>query len=297
MHLILGFGPAYLLPARVFLQSVERHCTSPHRITLLHLEEDDRCFSPLADRFPVTLARVPHSFLNELPRKAQLVPEACLPLVAADLLTGESRGIYLDADMLCVDDMLPLWNQPLNGLPLGAVTDMAIPTFASPRGVGDWRELGRPPDSPYFNAGMMLMDLELWRSRNLRAMAVRHMCQHRVDFLHQEALNVVLHGQWVGLDPRWNVIAGLCHRRFSRKTVPGHAQATQAPALIHFAGFFKPWRIHTQGPFGREYRRNLPSALSPSLKERCWGFYDRVLRDGLYPFERWAWKRKTSWRP
>lgn len=226
-------------------------------------------------------------WLDSLPRRSSHSLEAYLPLCLAEALPKLERVLYLDADMLCLDDLLPLWKTDLQGKVLGAVADLAIPNFSSARAVRHWQELALPASQPYFNAGLLLVDLKLWKESEVTEAAIDYLARHPVHFLHQEALNVVLKDRWRSLETRWNVIASLYQRRYS----PTPLASVNRPGLLHFAGRFKPWEIKTHGWIGRYYRERCP-ALANNWRLRCLGFYDCYLRDWLYPLERWYWRRQ-----
>ena len=49
------------------------------------------------------------------------------------------------------------------------------------------------------------------------------------------------------LDPRWNVIASLAGRTFYRTTHLSKEMKhliADSPWILHFAGSFKPWKLH-----------------------------------------------------
>ena len=69
----------------------------------------------------------------------------------ADLLPKSvKRLIYMDADIICKGDLLPLWQTDLQGKMLGAVRDW-----------GEAKSCGRIglKNGRYFNSGVLLMDL------------------------------------------------------------------------------------------------------------------------------------------
>ena len=286
MNIALAFGPSYQTPARVFLHSLREYCSGPLQLYLLHCRQELGPLQALCQEFSIQTVYVRPSWLESLPRRTTHSLEAYLPLCLAEALPQLDRVLYLDADMLCLGDLRPLWETDLRGNVLGAVPDLAIPNFSAARGVRCWRELSLPALQPYFNAGMLLIDLQLWRESAVTEAVTEHLGRHRVHFLHQEALNVVLKDRWLSLDFRWNVIASQYQRRYS----PAGLALTR-PELVHFAGRFKPWEVRTHGWLGRYYRARCP-ALPHNWRLRCLGFYDCHLRDWLYPLERWYWQRQ-----
>ena len=66
-----------------------------------------------------------------------------------------SRILYLDGDVIAAASLAPLETMDLHGQPLGAVEDC---TPHSHR-----KAIGMNPSSRYFNAGVLLLDMEMWR--------------------------------------------------------------------------------------------------------------------------------------
>ena len=83
-------------------------------------------------------------------------------LALPELLPGRDRILYLDADMLALTDLTPLWETDLHGCAAAVVQDYFLGTEKR------WERLGLPHPE-YFNAGMMLMDLDRWRKEKLAA--------------------------------------------------------------------------------------------------------------------------------
>jgi lipopolysaccharide biosynthesis glycosyltransferase len=197
----------------------------------------------------------------------------------------------LDADLLVLDDPSEIFDGDLADHPLGAVVDDAILRCSAPRGVRGWRALGIPRSAPYFNAGVMAIDLSTWRARDTGGRALRHLEQHARSggFLHQEALNATAWDDWASLDPRWNILAGHAGR------LPG--PEVTSPGIVHFAGRVKPWRAPVAGPYGDRYAAALErvaalvTTAEPGLRDRALSAYDRRLRGLVFPLERALWKR------
>lgn len=298
LHVAVGIDEAYVLPLLVMLMSLREHLAT-HR-PLLHLLH--RGLSPGAleaiesviESRPVEITSTP-ALLRDT---GAFPPEAATPLLLADHLPGNlERVLFLDADLLVLDDVGRLWSQDLEGKVLAACTDAAIPRCGSARGVKDPARWGGRADAPYFNGGVLLIDLDAWRAADVtsRAMAYFGATGARVDFLHQEALNAVLTDRWKPLSPRWNLAAGRAGRMFEWP----RSDAWRDPGIVHFAGRMKPWRAPVAGHFNDRYQTVLSRAArlvdqpAPGLRERLYGHYDRWLRPVLYPCERLLWKMRV----
>lgn len=133
------------------------------------------------------------------------------------LPAGTRRVVYLDADILVRGDLTALWQADLGGAPVGAVTD-SLGSVA--RAVDRWRALGLDGDAPYFNSGVMVIDLDAWRTADSGWEAVRRCAADRAHLLaqgrwpqhDQYGLNVVFHQRWQALPRTWNYFTYLRHR-------------------------------------------------------------------------------------
>lgn len=109
------------------------------------------------------------------------------------------RVVYLDSDVLFNRSIVDLIETPLNA-PLLAAHD--VQSYFEPR----YRErLSMQPGAPYFNSGVLLLDLPWIRRDGLLATA-RHFASLRVNGLDQGALNLAFEGKWQTLHPSWNAM-------------------------------------------------------------------------------------------
>jgi lipopolysaccharide biosynthesis glycosyltransferase len=146
------------------------------------------------------------------------------------------KALWLDSDTLVLDDICILFDTPMKGESLLAVQDPLIQKVSSPFGVQNWKKFGLSPADPYFNAGVLLVDVESWRDNDIAGRALTHILENgkRVFFYDQEALNVALAGKWTKLNDRWNYSANAQH---AKNQSPEH----DSPSIVHFSGGLKPW--------------------------------------------------------
>lgn len=289
----------YALPLLVTLTSLAEHLRPSYRlfIYLIHpgLNEDVlAAISKLAEM---------HSFIpgaastSAIPPHERFPAEAASVLLLPELLPEDlDRVLFLDADLLVLDDVAELWETPSEDTLLSAVPDWAIPFCGSPRGVKSRNELGIPDGAPYFNGGVMLIELAKWRKRKVAERALDYLRKvgRRADFLHQEALNAILWKDWRAIDRRWNLLGSVAGRRFDQPK----SKSWRNPGIVHFAGRFKPWKARVGGFFDEPYgvflsqvTQRVP-AVKPTLKDKLLSLYDRQLRDSVYHFERALWTRR-----
>ena len=79
-------------------------------------------------------------------------------LFALLLPPAVKRIIYLDSDIICKGDIMPLWQTDLQGHVLGAVRDWGELKSCERIGLTNGR---------YFNSGVILIDLGKWREADL----------------------------------------------------------------------------------------------------------------------------------
>jgi lipopolysaccharide biosynthesis glycosyltransferase len=117
-----------------------------------------------------------------------------------------TKMIYLDVDMIVLNDISVLWNVDLGDFLFGAVVDLCETVGSSWGGIPNYKELGIDPKEKYFNAGMLLIDPIKWRDKDISNRVISAINDNiaSVNFADQYGLNVVLHNQWLELDKRWN---------------------------------------------------------------------------------------------
>jgi lipopolysaccharide biosynthesis glycosyltransferase len=181
------------------------------------------------------------------------------------------KVLYLDSDILVLDDLQTLLRLDLQGSLLGAVVDLDSSENAERLGLkaqGSDTDLDvRAPESrgKYFNAGVLLVDLASWRDQQISEKAMQYLSEYpHAPLSDQDALNVVCAAQWKPLDSRWNA------QKHEHGAHPGEWAGRRA-AIVHFCGSSKPWiasRLPASGPFYDEYRARTRFARTKTDKIR-----------------------------
>lgn len=221
--------------------------------------------------------------------------------IGGALPAEEPKAIWLDCDVVVTTDLTRLWETDLGGSPVLAAQDQLVPFVSSRDGIRRWRELGLPAGAKYFNAGVMVIDLDRWRDEDLGSQAGSYLRRYRDDvmFWDQEGLNAVLCGRWSELDPRWNHNASVAGRPFfkARHLAPVASRAlADDPWIVHFSGTVKPWVAANVADWPRTlYFRHLDRTPWAGWRPRrtparaLVGWYESSrLRHLLYPAEAWA---------
>lgn len=156
------------------------------------------------------------------------------------------RVLYLDVDMIVETDVSKLWDIDMEGKIVAGVVDRSGTVSSTWGGITNYQELGLKPDTKYFNSGLLLIDPVRWREQNMTDRILTCITENSkyAGFPDQYGLNVVLAGQWLELDSKWNCYA---------------MSTDQNPYIIHFIGV-KP--IYTSYAFNDYYRKRFFFYLS-----------------------------------
>jgi lipopolysaccharide biosynthesis glycosyltransferase len=245
MDILTSAEGRYIQAAEAMLFSFLSHNPGPHTIYLLSQEAPSR-FRDIARL--CDLAGAGFNLLNpNLHVRGMRDASSAIKgaknvatyhrIYAGQLLPPEvCRILYLDADLLVRTSIAELWSVDLANYYLAAsamTSAVKNPDFAAKFG-------GR-----YFNAGVMLINLDRWRLDNISGECERVLVERSGDiiFMDQCLLNFTCR-PWleIGINynftysvgERWAKQLGLSRREF--RAIAKH------PSIIHFVGPKKPWR-------------------------------------------------------
>jgi lipopolysaccharide biosynthesis glycosyltransferase len=221
----------------------------------------------------IDFVEVPDDMCSGLPTEGFTGKATWYRIFVPDLLPAVDRLLFLDADTVVLDALAPLWETDLGVNYVGAVSNVFQPDHLyRPAELG----FDRPQD--YFNAGVLLMDLNRMRQDGCvpSMTAYGRRSATNLAFRDQDVLNVVLRGRRLALHPRWNCMNSILRFPWSSYVfgVTATEEARAAPAIRHFEGpsINKPWHLLSEAPLRERYfehRRKTP--------------WPRVRRTGVTP--------------
>lgn len=148
-------------------------------------------------------------------------------LFIPELFPELNKALYLDCDIVVKGDISRLYDRELGSDLVGAVPDSMVIAIEPLSQYASKRLQVRPEN--YFNAGVLLMNLEQMRKMRFTEAFLRLL--RSVTFRvaqDQDYLNVLCKGRVTYLGFEWN-------------TMPGSIR-TDAPQLIHYNLDCKPWQ-------------------------------------------------------
>lgn len=165
------------------------------------------------------------------------------------LLPSEIKKVlYLDSDLILKDDISKLWSIELKDNFLAAV-ELINANKKHLKGI--------IPDSfPYFNSGVLLMDLDKWRENNISSKVIQFIqdYQDKIIWWDQDSLNAVLYDKWLPLPLKWNQQTNFFDINIKNTSKKNEIEESiKNPSIIHYTGLHKPWEYIDNHPYKYEY--------------------------------------------
>lgn len=164
-------------------------------------------------------------------------------LYIPELLKEERRAIYLDCDLIVLKPLEELYNIDLEGKSIGVIPDGKNDQKSS------IERLGLSKDRVYFNAGVMVMDLEKLRE-NGKFRKTMEFClnpDRELKLNEQDALNIIFENDFKTNDIIWNFTHGNSEENSDIKDI----------GIVHFTGDIKPWDCRNFSKFKKLYWKYL----------------------------------------
>ncbi|KAG0489771.1 hypothetical protein HPP92_006634 [Vanilla planifolia] len=187
VHIAITLDEEYLRGSMAAVHSVLQHAFCPENVFFHFLVSDEFLESLVRTSFPrlrfkvyfFDPARV-RNLISSSVRQALEQPLNYARNYLADMLEPcVRRVIYLDSDLVVVDDIAKLWNTDLHGRTVGApeychanFSKYFTPRFWSDPNLADTFVARRPC---YFNTGVMVLDLDMWRRSDCTRLIERWM--------------------------------------------------------------------------------------------------------------------------
>lgn len=186
-------------------------------------------------------------------------------LFIGEILPEEvERVLYLDCDIIVNGSLLELYNTDLNAKCLGAIQD-TIPSKTK-------ASVGLHSRQPYFNAGVILIDVVRWKQLSVGERCLNYIESHQGRVVHhdQGVMNAVLKDLWLRLPLRYNVMT--IHYMMSQSKIKKYYKdeamfysaeetysAIKNPIILHFTPSFttRPWETNCSHPMKYLYNHLL----------------------------------------
>ena len=198
---------------------------------------------------------VEEQLLNPFPiMQAEDISKATyLRIFIPELIPQEiNKILYLDTDIIINRNIDNLYNTNIDSYALAAVEDAPNDSFVAKKNF----------PSRYFNAGVLLLNLQFLREINFSNQARQYIQQSAIPlkFHDQDILNDILLNKILFLPIQWNLLdcffykpAIIQNERINELTI-----AKRSPAIIHFSGTVKPWHVGNIHPLSKKFKSCRP---------------------------------------
>lgn len=185
-------------------------------------------------------------------------------LLISHLIPEIDKVLYLDCDVIvnaCLDE---LWNLDISDKSIGAVYQITKWNLV------DCNRLSIPPEYGYFNAGVLLINLDYWRKNNMYEIFIDYikLNSERILYHDQDVLNATNFGNVKMLPCAYNMMTNMFYRSTRRiKNVDNNGKvitknddnirelkkSLKNPVIIHFVAKPKPWEYMCKHPYRKLY--------------------------------------------
>lgn len=168
-----------------------------------------------------------------------------------------NKALYLDSDIIVRHSLKELWDWNITDCAVGVVPGQ------DNNKIQHFNRLRYNRDKGYFNAGILLMNLEYWRKHNVFNRLMQYVRQEgdNLKWQDQDALNYVLQNEKTILPIRYNLQEGMLFTddklELDRKYFPDLKNAISDPTIIHYTSALKPWWKDCNHPFKQEWWKYL----------------------------------------
>lgn len=264
-HVAVICGDAYSRHAGALLSSL--FSLHPDRSLVVHFvpgpdltAENLERLAQVAERhsYDLHVHRIPPELTAGLPILGRIGEIGWYRMLLGAVLPELDRILYLDADMIVTDSLLPIFDRDLGDDVAAAVENAYLPQREF-----DFARLDMDPDAGYINTGVLLLNLERLRAGAAEAMFERgHRDKSLIKMAEQDVINMEFGDQIQRMHPRWNCQNALFVAREGTEEVFGAdvvAEAVENPAVIHFEGpgMCKPWHYMCDHPLRKIYLDHL----------------------------------------
>lgn len=247
IQIVFAFDQNYVMPCGVAMLSICMNTPGPI------------CFHVVADKdvteeSKATIAGIAESYGNQalfytsdsvrfgnLPDNTHITRSTYSRLLLPELLPAQlDKVLYLDVDIITPGSLEPLWEMELDG---DVPAAMAVDRLSFDKVLLSASVV--PESRYYYNAGVMLINLDCWRREKLGEQCVRAIEEFRYKWMDQDAVNVIFGERVSALHLRYNMQNSLRTRPMgeheAKEFEPQVREAIESPVIIHYSESFKPW--------------------------------------------------------
>ncbi|MDO5521837.1 MAG: glycosyltransferase family 8 protein [bacterium] len=238
---VLSTSTEFLPFLAVTIQSISEHA-NPNYLYHLHVFHTsdfnlDRALGiqrTLAQNICITFIDVTNYIENlhfSIPSytAAPVTIETFFRLLVPELITDYDKVIFLDSDVLVLNDLIKLYNLSLGNNLVAGVTEYL------PSGMDLYvqTELGIDPET-YINAGVLLLDCKGLNAFGFKEKYTSMLSVRVPNILDQDLINLICRNRIYYLDIKWN---------YRWHIGVSQLMDIEVPYILHYLSIRKPWTL------------------------------------------------------
>ena len=258
IHIIMCLDKGFVMPTGVMVYSV---CVNNPDVDIdFHYIIDDSITEDDKKKLDDTIApfQGKRSFYYNISLisldNIKLISKTGLPVVTyyrlflTELLPKSINTVlYIDGDSIVRHSLQPLFQIDLSKYAVCSVFDMYDGEIEF------FNRLRYAPEKGYFNAGVLLINLDYWRKNNVVKEFVDYLNTYpeRIMLEDQDVLNVVFQDKKLAIPIKYNFQINFLNKIpkwYFWKYEKEMTEAQKDPVIVHFAGIFKPWDKSIRNP-------------------------------------------------
>jgi lipopolysaccharide biosynthesis glycosyltransferase len=192
------------------------------------------------NNYHLFIHKIDRTLFNNAPEMGHLKIETYYRLIIPKIIE-EKYALYLDCDIYINSNIRELFEMDIKDYALAAVPDPSYQPI---------KKLNMNPSSIYFNAGILILNLDYWRENNISEKVLNYAINNieKISYADQCAINAVIDGNFFPLSKKYNFQSG--HINLNNKNL---LEELNSSKIIHFTGSHKPTHYLSTHPFKNEY--------------------------------------------
>lgn len=278
---VISSSDFYVPYTSVMLQSLKEHVCEDNKYRIVIMTQDMSVENKRILKKQIETNNIKIKFINLKNKLKQFKNrkiklehvgvETYSRLFIPELLYNYDKCVYLDGDIICLDDIKKLYDIDLEGKSIGAsVCAVMNAWYNEEEEYKDYIDniLGLKDSASYFQAGIVIMDLKKMREEN----ALKALCEHAKNkknlyYADQCLMNYYFKNDVKYIDMAWNyefyhegMKAGYNINKMSVDVLQNYLRAMNNPKIIHYQGERKPWYfpIENCGRIWWDYAKKTP---------------------------------------
>ena len=261
MHIAISFDQNFITPTYVFLASIfdtnRNERISFHAIaTGVSVQEKQE----ISHYIQQNGADITYYTINDESLDSFIIPEYSyftiatyyrlfFPSLVPDYV---QQLLYVDTDTVIIGNLSKLYSTNITPYPAAAVLDTVVTIRP---------DLGVSQPGNYFNAGVLLINVPIWREQSISEKAIKFLIDYpeKIQWVDQDALNAVLYCNVYKLLGSYNVTFYDIPQELPRSR---YEEFIADKYIIHYTtGLHKPWSILGENKFRyiyHEYLKYIP---------------------------------------